>query len=233
MTKSDMAGEEYKQRVRSFFKRRGIEVFEISSSHSQSRLQSLFKSLARRFTPSKSKLGVLRVVIVGYPNVGKSTLINRIRGKAAAKAANRPGVTRGRQWIKINPKCYLLDTPGVATLTQHAGDREVRMKYASCRMISQGEVGLEEIARYLHEEIVKTGVWTPKDSDKFLEFDPDFESFSRRIAARFQCLTQGGEPDFERVSRRYFEFLEKTVLPRLDLDELGRSDDGQMDLDGP
>ena len=142
-------------------------------------------------------------------------------------------MTRGRQWIKINPKCYLLDTPGVATLTQHAGDREVRMKYASCRMISQGEVGLEEIARYLHEEIVKTGVWTPKDSDKFLEFDPDFESFSRRIAARFQCLTQGGEPDFERVSRRYFEFLEKTVLPRLDLDELGRSDDGQMDLDGP
>jgi ribosome biogenesis GTPase A len=220
LTKADMAGEDYRRQVRSYFCAQGIEVFEIASNHRQVRLQALFKTLSRRFTPSKSKLGVLRVVIVGYPNVGKSTLINRIRGKASAKAANRPGVTRGRQWIKISPKCYLLDTPGVATLTHYAGDREARMKYACCRMISQGEVGLEDVARYLHSQIIKSGVWTVEDSRKFLDFESDFDAFSRKIALRFQCLTQGGEPDLERVSRRYFEFVEKTVLPRLDLDEL-------------
>ena len=89
----------------------------------------------------------LRVMIVGIPNVGKSTLINQISGRKGAKAENRPGVTRGKQWVTVDSGLQLLDTPGI--LWPKFEDPEVGMKLAYTGAVKDGIIDIEELACYL------------------------------------------------------------------------------------
>ena len=91
----------------------------------------------------------LRVMVVGIPNVGKSTLINQISGRKGAKAENRPGVTRGKQWVTVDSGLLLLDTPGI--LWPKFEDREVGMMLAFTGAVKEGVIDLEELACHLME----------------------------------------------------------------------------------
>ena len=91
----------------------------------------------------------LRVMVVGIPNVGKSTLINQISGRKGAKAENRPGVTRGKQWVTVDSGLQLLDTPGI--LWPKFEDPEVGMMLAYTGAVKEGVVDLEELASRLME----------------------------------------------------------------------------------
>ena len=86
----------------------------------------------------------VRVMVVGIPNVGKSTLINQISGRKGAKAENRPGVTRGKQWVTVNGGLQLLDTPGI--LWPKFEDPEVGMMLAYTGAVKEGVIDLEELA---------------------------------------------------------------------------------------
>ena len=86
----------------------------------------------------------LRVMVVGIPNVGKSTLINQISGRKGAKAENRPGVTRGKQWVTVDSGLQLLDTPGI--LWPKFEDPEVGMMLAYTGAVKEGVIDLEELA---------------------------------------------------------------------------------------
>ena len=91
----------------------------------------------------------LRVMIVGIPNVGKSTLINQISGRKGAKAENRPGVTRGKQWVTVNNCLLLLDTPGI--LWPRFDDPLVGMMLAYTGAVKEGVIDIEELACFLME----------------------------------------------------------------------------------
>ena len=91
----------------------------------------------------------LRVMIVGIPNVGKSTLINQISGRKGAKAENRPGVTRGKQWVTVNNGLLLLDTPGI--LWPRFDDPQVGMMLAYTGAVKEGVIDIEELACFLME----------------------------------------------------------------------------------
>ena len=91
----------------------------------------------------------LRVMVVGIPNVGKSTLINQISGRKGAKAENRPGVTRGKQWVTVDAGLLLLDTPGI--LWPKFEDPEVGMMLAYTGAVKEGVIDLEELACRLME----------------------------------------------------------------------------------
>jgi len=95
----------------------------------------------------------LRVMIVGIPNVGKSTLINQISGRKGAKAENRPGVTRGKQWVTVDSGLQLLDTPGI--LWPKFEDPEVGMMLAYTGAVKEGVIDLEELACRLMELLHK------------------------------------------------------------------------------
>ena len=95
----------------------------------------------------------LRVMIVGIPNVGKSTLINQISGRKGAKAENRPGVTRGKQWVTVDSTLQLLDTPGI--LWPKFEDPEVGMMLAYTGAVKEGVIDLEELACRLMELLHK------------------------------------------------------------------------------
>ena len=95
----------------------------------------------------------LRVMVVGIPNVGKSTLINQISGRKGAKAENRPGVTRGKQWVTVDSGLLLLDTPGI--LWPKFEDPEVGMMLAYTGAVKEGVIDIEELACRLMELLNK------------------------------------------------------------------------------
>ena len=116
--------------------RKGINGFEPA-------VRSVLKEKLER-DAAKGMHRPMRVMIVGIPNVGKSTLINQISGRKGAKAENRPGVTRGKQWVTVNSSLLLLDTPGI--LWPKFDDPNVGMMLAYTGAVKDGILDIEELA---------------------------------------------------------------------------------------
>lgn len=142
----------------------------------------------------------LRVMVVGIPNVGKSTLINQISGRKGAKAENRPGVTRGKQWVTVDSGLQLLDTPGI--LWPKFEDPEVGMMLAYTGAVKEGVIDIEELACRLMELLHKYYPQTLLDRYKV-----DAPAGTRgweliEIAGRKRgYLVSGGEVNTERMSK--------------------------------
>ena len=142
----------------------------------------------------------LRVMVVGIPNVGKSTLINQISGRKGAKAENRPGVTRGKQWVTVDSVLQLLDTPGI--LWPKFEDPEVGMMLAYTGAVKEGVIDVEELACRLMELLHKFYPQTLLERYKVEapEGTPGWELVE--MAGRKRgYLISGGEVNTERMSK--------------------------------
>ena len=142
----------------------------------------------------------LRVMVVGIPNVGKSTLINQISGRKGAKAENRPGVTRGKQWVTVDSGLQLLDTPGI--LWPKFEDPEVGMMLAYTGAIKEGVIDIEELSCRLMELLHKYYPQTLLERYKVeaSEGTPGWELVE--MAGRKRgYLISGGEVNTERMSK--------------------------------
>ena len=142
----------------------------------------------------------LRVMVVGIPNVGKSTLINQISGRKGAKAENRPGVTRGKQWVTVDSGLQLLDTPGI--LWPKFEDPEVGMMLAYTGAVKEGVIDIEELACRLMELLNKYYPQTLLERYKVEapEGTPGWELVE--MAGRKRgYLVSGGEVNTERMSK--------------------------------
>lgn len=125
--------------------RKGISLF-------QPTVRSVLKEKIER-NAAKGMNRPVRVMIVGIPNVGKSTLINQISGRKGAKAENRPGVTRGKQWVTVDNSLLLLDTPGI--LWPKFEDPDVGMMLAYTGAVKENVIDIEELACRLMELLNK------------------------------------------------------------------------------
>ena len=121
--------------------KKGINAFEPA-------VRSVLKEKIERYAAKGMNIP-LKVMIVGIPNVGKSTLINQISGRKGAKAENRPGVTRGKQWVTVNSCLLLLDTPGI--LWPKFEDPNVGMMLAYTGAVKENVIDIEELACKLME----------------------------------------------------------------------------------
>jgi len=142
----------------------------------------------------------LRVMVVGIPNVGKSTLINQISGRKGAKAENRPGVTRGKQWVTVDSGLLLLDTPGI--LWPKFEDPEVGMMLAYTGAVKGGVIDVEELACRLMELLHKYYPQTLLDRYR-VEAEPETPGWQLlELAGRKRgYLVSGGEVNLERMAK--------------------------------
>lgn len=154
LNRMDLADPNATKKWSAFFKAKGMAV--IATDCKSRRGISDFTPAARMACAEKLERDAargmsrpLRVMVVGIPNVGKSTLINQISGRKGAKAENRPGVTRGKQWVTVDSGLLLLDTPGI--LWPKFEDPEVGMMLAYTGAVKEGVIDLEELACRLME----------------------------------------------------------------------------------
>jgi ribosome biogenesis GTPase A len=141
----------------------------------------------------------IRTMVVGVPNVGKSSFINKIAGRASAVTGDRPGVTRGKQWVRINEKIELLDTPGI--LWPKFDDEEVGFNLAFTGAIKDDIMDTVELASALLDRLSKT---YPKNiSDRYkLDLTGEYTGLDllTRAGKNRGCLISGGEIDLNRIA---------------------------------
>ena len=160
----------------------------------------------------------LRVMVVGIPNVGKSTLINQISGRKGAKAENRPGVTRGKQWVTVDSCLQLLDTPGI--LWPKFEDPEVGMMLAYTGAVKEGVIDLEELACRLMELLHKFYPQTLLDRYK-VEAEPGTPGWQLlELAGRKRgFLVSGGEVNTERMAKVLVDEFRSGKLGKFTLEQ--------------
>ena len=160
----------------------------------------------------------VRVMVVGIPNVGKSTLINQISGRKGAKAENRPGVTRGKQWVTVDNGLLLLDTPGI--LWPKFEDPEVGMMLAYTGAVKDGVIDIEELAcrliKLLHQRYPQALL--DRYSIETQEDIPGYELLE--MAGRKRgFLISGGEINTERMAKVLVDEYRSGKLGRFTLEE--------------
>ncbi len=150
LNKSDLADPIYNKQWFTFFEQQGASVLEINSKSGAGikSIQGLVQEACKEKIERDRKRGIvnrpIRAMVVGIPNVGKSTFINSFAGKACAKTGNKPGVTKGKQWIKLNKNLELLDTPGI--LWPKFEDQQVGMKLAFIGSMNDEIIIMDELA---------------------------------------------------------------------------------------
>ena len=144
-----------------------------------------------------------RAMIVGIPNVGKSTLINKFVGRNMAKTGDKAGVTRAKQWVKIKKDFELLDTPGI--LWPKFDDEAIGMKLACVGSISDEVLNMQEIAYHLlsygkanYNQLFEARYGAVPQPDD--ERDNEIVLWMENIARQRGCLKRGAETDFDKVS---------------------------------
>jgi ribosome biogenesis GTPase A len=161
----------------------------------------------------------LRIMIVGIPNVGKSTFINQISGRKGAKAENRPGVTRGKQWVTVNPGLLLLDTPGI--LWPKFDDPQVGMMLAYTGAVKENVLDAEELAAFLMELLWKRYPDTVRQRYKVdMPADTPGYRLLEEAGRKRGFLLARGEIDTERIAKVLLDEYRSGKLGRITFEEM-------------
>ena len=164
----------------------------------------------------------VRAMVVGIPNVGKSTFINSYAGRACAKTGNKPGVTRGNQWIRLNKEVELLDTPGI--LWPKFEDPQVGIRLALLGSVKDDILNSDELAVELLKRL--RAAYPEALSERYGEVvlaGSEAEALMEIARAR-NCILKGGEPDYSRAAKLLIDDFRGGRLGRITL-ELPEQDD--------
>ncbi len=162
--------------------------------------------------------GNIKAIIVGIPNVGKSTLINKIAGKQTANTGNKPGVTKKNQWIRLDERLQLLDTPGV--LWPKLDNEEYARHLSYVEAIKDEVIDVEEIAVNLADELAKNykkELYERYKIDENFTYDMPFELLDE-IGKKRGCLIKGGEINYNKVSNILLDEFRSGKIGRLSLE---------------
>ena len=205
LNKSDLADANMTKQWLAYFLGRGIKACSVDSVMGQGtkQLVKIAEELARpktdRFVKNGGRPRAARCMILGIPNVGKSSLINRLAGAARTKTANKPGVTRAKQWIKIGSNLDLLDTPGI--LWPKFEDQTVGIKLAFTGAISDEIYDRESVVKLLLETLQHSYADRLKERFKLQEVPNDSVLLLEAIGRKRGCLVKGGHIDHEKAQQ--------------------------------
>lgn len=223
LNKSDLADPTINASWVSYFNEQGIYCIEINSKNGNgiNKINALISEACREKIERDRKRGILnrpvRAMVVGIPNVGKSTFINSFAKKACAKTGNKPGVTKGKQWIRLSKSVELLDTPGI--LWPKFEDNSVGMKLAFIGSINDEILIVEELAcdfiDYLRT--INPGLIGAR-----YELDENISTSAaallNEIARKRGCLKKGGETDVSKAAALLIDDFRSGNLGRISLE---------------
>lgn len=222
LNKADMADPVVTDAWLKAFKRDDVEVVAVDSKHSKGLKQlmtgaeKLMKEKHDRMREKGRNPGPIRALIIGIPNVGKSTLINRLAGRNIAITGDRPGVTKRQQWIKMKGgEMELLDTPGI--LWPKFEDQLVGYRLAATGAIKDEILNLDDIALYTARELRARYPEQLKDRFKLDELPEDAVELLEQIGKK-RGLISGGYVDFEKASELLLNELRHEKIGRISLE---------------
>lgn len=221
LNKSDLADQRYNLLWMDFFMEKGFHVLEINSKTGAGikSIKGLVQEACREKIERDKKRGIInrpvRAMVVGIPNVGKSTFINAFAGKACTKTGNKPGVTKGKQWIRLNKNLELLDTPGI--LWPRFENQEVGKRLAFIGSINDEILHTDELAVEIIGYIQKK---YPGYLEKRYEIQnkEDVYDTLREICKSRHCYLKGEEPDIKRASGIVMEDFRSGRIGRITLE---------------
>jgi ribosome biogenesis GTPase A len=223
LNKADMADIKITNEWVSYFAEKGIRAIPINS-HAGEGMQTIVAAakdiLREKFDRMRAKGVVkpraIRAMIVGIPNVGKSTLINRLAKKNIAKTGNTPGVTKSQQWIKVGKELELLDTPGI--LWPKFEDQEVGLKLAVTGAIKDTILNLEDLAVYALRILEKRYPDRLEERYKLTAIPDDLVELYDHVGKLRGCLAGGGQVDYDKVSELVVREIRSEKFGRVSLE---------------
>ena len=221
LNKSDLAEEKQNDAWAEYFKEKGFSVVKVNSKRGGGikSIQGVIQEACKEKIERDRKRGILnrpvRAMVVGIPNVGKSTFINALAGKACAKTGNKPGVTKGKQWIRLNKNVELLDTPGI--LWPKFEDQEVGMRLAYIGSIKDDILNIEELALGLIGYLQEFYPAAIRERYNVAEELKPLDILTAVAKAR-GCLKKGEELDYEKASRLLLEEFRSGKLGKVTLE---------------
>jgi len=224
LNRIDLADPVMVKRWTEYFKSRGLAVIQTDCKSRKGintfepTLRTLLREKLQRYEEKGQTGRPLKVMIVGIPNVGKSTFINQVAGRKGAKAENRPGVTRGKQWVTVSPSLLLLDTPGI--LWPKFEDPQVGIRLAYTGAVKDDILDVEGLSCHLLEMLWRR--YPDAVRARYKVEAPEGEDGWEllQIAARKRgFLISGGEVDTERMARVLLEEYRSCKLGRFTLEE--------------
>lgn len=221
LNKSDLADERYNEQWSAYFQKKGFYVVKVNAKSGaglksiQGVIQEACKAKIERDRRRGIKNRPIRAMVVGIPNVGKSTFINSYAGKACAKTGNKPGVTKGKQWIRLNKTLELLDTPGI--LWPKFEDQEVGKRLAFIGSIKDEILNLEELSLELLDYI-RTNYPGLLNTRYGIKEEGTPVSLLEAVADKRKCLIRGQEIDYAKAAGIVMEEFRNGKIGRITLE---------------
>lgn len=220
LNKIDLADEKKIKEIKTKLPGENKLVIELNSTASgaiglvTSSLNSLCKATIEKYK-NKGVNYFVRAMVLGVPNCGKSTLVNNLCGSKKAITGNKPGVTKGKQWVKLSNNIEILDTPG--TLWPNLIDEGEAKKLAFIGSIKDDVVEVEQLSIFLLEALLKT---YPKELEERFSVQVENKTpleIMEEIAERRKYVVRGGEIDYERTAKAILDDFRKGRIGKITL----------------
>lgn len=221
LNKSDLADKDASEAWMEFFKEKGYFAVKVDARNKgcMKAISAVIAEACKEKTERDRKRGIknrpVRAMVVGIPNVGKSTFINTFAGRACAKTGNKPGVTKGKQWIRLNKSVELLDTPGI--LWPKFEDEQVGMRLAYIGSIKDDILNMEELALTLIDFLREKYAGVLEKRYQIQEEGTSVQVLEA-IARSRGCLKKGEELDYAKASLILFDDFRSGKIGRITLE---------------
>lgn len=222
LNKADLADDAVTAQWEAYYKEKGFSTLRINarSGAGMKNINQVIMEVCKEKIERDRKRGIInrpvRAMIVGIPNVGKSTFINTYAKRACTKVGNKPGVTKGKQWIKLGKNVELLDTPGI--LWPKFEDKQVGINLALIGSINDDILNKTDIALFLINFLYKNYCNTLAERYNIIESDDNVACLEQIAKAR-HCIKKAGELDYDKCAALCLEDFRSGRLGRMTLEK--------------